>query len=118
MIDIAQHGWFGLLFALFIGHAIADYPLQHEFMAQAKQPKYWKEIKDSKGFEWAFILGFHSLIHGGAVWLLTGSMMLGVIETVLHFLIDHARNRERIGFITDQLLHLGCKVAYLVFFFV
>ena len=117
MIDIAQYGWLGILFALFIGHAIADYPLQHEFMAQAKQPKYWKEVKSSKGFEWVFVLAFHCFIHGGAVWLLTESLLLGLIETVLHFLIDVARNQERICFISDQLLHLGCKVGYLIFLF-
>ena len=108
-----HYGPFGLLFALLIGHALADFPLQQEFIAQAKNPKYWKSIKDAKGVEWIVVLGSHSLIHGGAVWILTGSLWLGVVETILHFLIDMLRNQERTSFLTDQLLHIGCKLAYM-----
>ena len=115
MIDIAQHGWLGVLFALFIGHALADYPLQQEFIAEAKKAKFWKDQPDSNGWEWALVLGFHSFIHGGLVWWVTGNLALGFIEVGLHFFIDHVRSQKRISFTTDQLLHLACKVGYLLF---
>ncbi len=111
-----HYGIGGLLFALFFAHALADFPLQQEFIAQAKKPDFWKEQESSNGFEWIFILGAHSIIHGGLVWLVSGSLLLGTIEVTLHFTIDHLRNKQLMSFTTDQLLHLCCKVAYLFFF--
>ena len=54
----------------------------------------------------------HALIHCGAVWLISGSVILGLAEFVLHWLIDFAKCEKWIGFSGDQFLHYLCKAAY------
>lgn len=98
-----------LLFALLIGHALADYPLQGDFLARAKNHK-----QPVPGVPFYQALGAHSLIHGGIVWLITGFWWLGLMEISAHALIDYAKCDGRIGFNVDQGLHAICKVAYVL----
>lgn len=84
-------------------HWVADYPLQGDFLAQAKQ----------KGPLRVYHLIAHAGIHGAAVFLVTGSIWLGLIEWVLHTGIDEAKTRGKTSFATDQFLHIICKAAYL-----
>jgi hypothetical protein len=105
-----------LLFALLIGHALADYPLQGAFLARAKDRHsdsgaLFGEQKAPKGL-WIHALTAHSLVHAGAVWLITGSVLLTVVELLLHWLIDFAKCEGWTGFHTDQLLHVLCKIGY------
>jgi hypothetical protein len=93
-----------LLFALLIGHAIADYPMQSDWMAKNKSHKNFDH--------WGIVLAMHCLIHGGAVWLFTGSYILGVIEVIVHYFIDILKNLGRIDFAEDQILHIVSKIAY------
>jgi hypothetical protein len=114
-------GWAGaaaLMFALVIGHAVADYPLQGSFLASAKNrhldpTDLFGETSPPRGL-WIHALTAHSLIHAGAVWLVTGSLLLGSVELVLHWLIDFIRCEKKIGYTTDQMLHVACKAAYAV----
>jgi hypothetical protein len=96
-------------FALLIGHALADYPLQGDFLARAKNAS-----NPVPGVPWYQALGAHALIHGGAVWLVTGVWWLGAMEVVVHALIDHAKCTGRITFNIDQGLHVVCKGAYVL----
>lgn len=98
-----------LLFAMLIGHAVADYPLQGDFLARGKNHR-----NPITGIAWWIILPAHALIHGGAVWAITGSSLLGLLETVAHCLIDWLKCDERTSFITDQVLHVICKVMWVV----
>jgi len=52
-------------------------------------------------------------MHGGAVALATGSVMLGALETVAHFFIDLAKCRNMTNPGQDQVIHLGCKALWL-----
>lgn len=72
-----------LLAALLIGHAIADYPLQGDFLAKAKNHR-----DPIPGINWCIAMAMHCLIHGGAVWLITGSFFFGMVELIIHFIID------------------------------
>lgn len=101
--------------ALAIGHAVADYPLQGSFLAKAKN----RHSDTSNYFGastpagvWLHAMTAHSLIHAGAVWLITGSAVLAVIELVAHWTIDYVKCEEWIGFNTDQFLHYVCKIIY------
>ena len=105
-----------LLWALILGHALADFPLQGTFLAVGKDrhadlaaatgiPKWPKGI-------WIYCLTIHSMIQAGAVWLITGSVILSLVEFVLHWLIDLAKNEKYTGFYGDQGLHILCKVFY------
>lgn len=109
-------GFLLFAFALFIGHALADYPLQGAFLASGKNRNcdcsmFFVGSSVPKGL-WIHALTAHSLIHAGAVWLITGSVFLGLVELVVHWLIDFVRCDERISFNTDQLLHYLYKVVY------
>jgi len=107
-----------LLFALLIGHALADYPLQGAFLARAKDRHsdsgaLFGEQKAPKGL-WVHALTAHSLVHAGAVWLITSSVLLAAVELVLHWFIDFAKCECWTGFHLDQVLHVLCKIGYVL----
>jgi hypothetical protein len=118
LLNIHPHcpiGALCLLLALAIGHVIADFPLQGLFLSEAKnrhlQVSQPVETKSPRGL-WFQGMSAHSLIHCGAVWLITGSVILGLMEFVFHWIIDFAKCENWIGFNTDQFLHYCCKLLY------
>ncbi len=107
-----------LFFAMIIGHAIADYPMQGAFLAKAKDRysdsgQLFGESHPPKGL-WIHALTAHSLVHAGAIWLITGSPLLAAIETLLHWFIDFAKCEGWTSFTIDQLLHIVCKAIYAI----
>lgn len=102
-----------VFFWMLVGHALGDFALQSDWMVQNKNPrKYKKKAPDRRDLIWLHVLTAHALIHGGAVALATGSALLGVAETVAHWLIDYGKCNRHYGFHVDQFLHLGCKVVW------
>ncbi len=102
-----------LFFLLIAGHALADFVLQSDVMAAAKNRH--NAIHKNRGEHfppWQYWLGAHTLIHGGIVLLVTESLLLGFIETVLHTTIDFLKCEGKLTFHQDQALHLLCKVVY------
>lgn len=93
--------------ALIVAHAVCDYPLQGDFLSKAKN-----RTAPIPGVPWQQALGAHAIMHGGAVWLITGSLWLGLAETVAHALIDDAKCRGRLSFNADQALHVVCKLLW------
>ena len=96
---------FTLLILLLVGHALADYPLQGDFLAKAK----FGTIPGIPGW---YALAMHSLIHAGFVLWFTGSITLTGIEFGAHALIDTLKINNRISFMVDQALHIACKLGY------
>lgn len=96
-----------ILALLILAHLLADYPLQGDFMAKAKNP-----LAPIPGCPWLTILLSHAAIHAGFVWLITGVWWLAAIELFVHALTDYAKCRNEIGFNTDQAIHIGCKVLF------
>jgi hypothetical protein len=92
------------LFTLLAAHWVADYPLQGDFLATAKQ----------NGPLRAYHLVAHAGIQGGGVLLVTGSLWLGLLEWAAHTLIDEAKTKGKTTFAQDQILHIVCKVAWAV----
>ena len=66
---------------------------------------------------WGWWLGAHAATHGFAVALLTGIPVLGVLETLLHAIIDWAKIRFRFSLTLDQILHLSCKFIWVFLLF-
>lgn len=103
-----------LFFALVIGHAVADFWAQSDALAKMKNRN-----RDSSSFVppgqkpqtvWPYALTAHALMHGGAVWAITGLWYLGAAETVLHWCIDFGKCENWYGIHQDQAAHIACKV--------
>lgn len=94
-----------MLLMLLAAHALCDYPLQGEFLSQGKNSKI-------SGVPWYQCMTAHCLIHAGAVTLVTGIWGFGVLEFVLHFMIDYMKVKGLTSFNEDQAMHVGCKLVY------
>jgi hypothetical protein len=90
---------------LLIGHALADYGIQSEYVATARSRKV---------VGWFYPLTAHALIHGGIVAVVTGSIGLGIAEFVAHWFIDFGKGEGAYGIHADQFLHILCKVLWVV----
>lgn len=101
-----------LLFLLFAGHALCDYPLQGDFLARGKN-----RFNPLPGVPWYQCLGAHALIHAGAVFLITGSLLLACLEFMAHVVIDDLKCAGWYGFNVDQALHFLCKLAWVAYLF-
>lgn len=96
-----------LALMLIAAHWVADYPLQGDFLARAK----------AEGPLRVYHLVAHAGIHGGAVALVTGSVWLGLAEWAAHTLVDELKVRGWTTFALDQILHVVCKIAWLLIVF-
>jgi hypothetical protein len=94
---------------LVLGHFIADYPLQGDFLSHGKNPN-----SPYPGFPWQWCMLAHTAIHAGAVYLVTGSLWLAAAELVIHWATDYLKCARLIGVNADQIIHLSCKVLYAV----
>ena len=104
-----------VFFALVIGHAICDFPLQGPFLASGKNRHVKMPDPEGDPFPgnlWAYCLTAHSLVHAGMVWFITGSALFGLIEFVCHWAVDYAKCEKWTNFAGDQALHLLCKVGF------
>lgn len=107
MIHFFHSSFFVLVFWLIVGHVIADYPLQGDFLAQGKN----RNTPVGKVF-WPHALFAHSMIHAGFVALFTGSVVLGVLEALVHAVTDWLKCEGKISLRTDQSIHIVCKVIW------
>jgi hypothetical protein len=96
-----------MLIALLMAHAFFDYAGQGDFMSKAKN-----RYAAIPGVPWAQALGSHALMHGGAVALITGMPALGILEFVAHWVTDDLKCSGKIGFNTDQAIHIACKAVW------
>lgn len=103
--------WMELFFLLCCGHALADYPLQADFLAKGKN-RHTPVIPGQ--LFWPHCLTAHALIHAGTVWVITGSMACALIEAAAHWWIDFAKCEGWTNIHVDQLLHYACKLCYAV----
>jgi hypothetical protein len=99
-----------MCFMLVVGHAVCDYPLQGEAVAINKNPLANTPLQ--KMVPWWYWNMAHALMHGGAVALITGSVWLGIAETVCHFVIDYGKCLGKYSIHVDQVLHMVCKMAW------
>ena len=94
--------------ALVVAHAVADYPLQGDFLSKAKN-----RANPIPGVPWWQAMWAHSAIHGGAVALVTGIWWLGVLEAIVHFWIDDLKCNGKLSFNQDQFFHIAFKCLWL-----
>ena len=107
-----------VLFALLLGHAVADYPLQTDYIARFKN---WNNASppppgQKQQAVWPYVMSAHAATHSAAVWIVTSSLTLAACEFVAHWLIDAAKCAGRTDIHTDQALHVVCKVLWLALY--
>jgi hypothetical protein len=107
--------FFELLFWLLVGHAIADFAAQSQYMADSKNRHSNPHSKNV----WGWILNWHSLIHAGVVAACTGYVWIGMLEYFAHMTIDYLRCEGKLGqgdrgYHVDQVLHILCKVVWTI----
>lgn len=107
MMGTLATGSVAMLVLLGAAHFLADFPLQGDFLAQAKN----RHTKAGEIF-WSYALPGHALIHGAFVMVITGSVWLCIAETIAHGVTDWLKCEEKISARTDQAVHLACKVAW------
>lgn len=104
------------LFWMLVGHALADYPLQGEFLAQAKN----RHTPIGAQF-WPWALGAHALIHGGAVagavllatpGAMGAAILLGLCEAAVHAWTDFLKCDNHLTLHEDQLVHIAAKFCW------
>lgn len=89
------------------GHAAADYPLQGDFLAKAKN-----RAAPLPGVPWYQALGAHAIIHGAVVGLVMRSPALGIAEAVVHAVTDDLKCRGKLTYNQDQAIHVASKVLW------
>jgi len=102
---------FNIFWFLLVGHALCDYPLQGDFLAKGKNHQ-----RPLPGVPWLHCLIAHALIHSGAVLLVTGSMVLALLEFFAHAVIDYLKCADWFDYEIDQILHILCKMAWFVIY--
>lgn len=95
--------------ALMVGHVFADYVFQSAQMAEWKSPKASVPARAGKWWWWMLA---HGTVNGTFVWMVTGSIGLGVLETVLHCIIDIEKCMGYFSAVEDQLGHIVCKALW------
>lgn len=104
---------------LLFGHCIADTVFQPMSMSAGKRKD--REIDMScvppgqKPINlWYMWMTHHAVVHGGVVAIITGRYEFGVLETILHWIIDFYKCKNKYGPNVDQILHLTCKLIYVI----
>lgn len=101
------------LLLMVAGHFVCDYPLQGEWLSKIKNHKI-----DLVGERiWPMSLLGHASIHAAMVGLVTGSLLLATLEMIVHTITDYAKCDGRIGYNTDQYIHVACKVVWAALMF-
>ena len=101
------------LFMLIFGHALADFVLQPDAMGYGKNRNdKIHHTEDSLFPVWYYWLTAHSLIHSGVVFMITNSLLLALLEFVIHWFTDFAKCEGWIGLHHDQAIHISCKIGY------
>jgi hypothetical protein len=95
-----------MLLLLVFCHFLADYPLQGDFLAKAKNP-----VNPIPNIPWYQAMVAHCSIHAGFVFLVTGNFLFAGIEFFVHYLTDTAKCKGRISYNIDQFIHIITKIV-------
>lgn len=101
-----------VIFLLLAAHALCDFPLQGDAVAVNKNRHAKTTLQQHVPYYYWLVS--HALVHGGAVAVITGIPVLGILETISHLIIDFSKCEKWINIHTDQLLHVLCKLLWAI----
>lgn len=104
-----------LFYQLLVCHALTDFGIQTNSIGLYKNrhhpvPDYLQSVLPP----WWIWMTAHTLIQSGMVYFVTGSLTLGLVEFVVHWITDNAKCDDKIGPITDQVIHVACMLIYAI----
>ena len=94
-----------LMILFILCHALADYPLQGDYLSKAKAGLI-------PGANRHYALFMHSSIHAGLVFLISHSYIITAGELLIHYVTDELKVKHKISYALDQAIHLTCKVIW------
>lgn len=105
------------LLLLIFGHVVGDFVFQSDAMAKGKNRHRQIDMGSIPPGQapqtvWPYFLTAHAIVHGGIVTIVTGNILLGLAETVAHWIIDFGKCESWYGIHIDQLLHFVCKLLW------
>jgi hypothetical protein len=102
---------------LVVGHFVADFPLQTDWIAKFKNRHNASSPPpgQSQQTPWPWIMTAHAATHAAAVLAITGSPWKCAAEFVCHWLMDFAKCEGAWNLHIDQCLHLTCKLVWWLF---
>ncbi len=106
-----------MLWWLLVGHAVADFWAQSSEIAKMKNRHSIYNSNADLSCLWPYAMTAHSMIHGGAVAFITGSIILGTLEIIAHWIIDFGKCEGKYGIHIDQSLHFICKCIWVLMAF-
>jgi hypothetical protein len=101
-----------LLLALALSHFVADYPLQGQYLAEAKRAAL-------RTFEGTWALVAHAAVQAGSAGVAAAVLggpwaVVSLLVGVSHFAVDLGKVRNIIDYRADQALHLTVMAAVAV----
>lgn len=101
---------FEMFFILLCSHSIADFALQNDYIAQAKNrnSELGKDV-------WFMVLPAHGFIHAGLVYFVTMNIYASIFQFITHVIIDFVKCENKIGYKTDQALHVFIMLLIAIF---
>ena len=107
-----------IFFVLIFAHAVGDFAIQSDKMAILKNPNNMPaSFAGMLSNEWwVWFLSAHAIIHGGLVFMATQSLLIGVLEVVVHWIVDLLKCKKFLTIKTDQYLHIISKVIWSVMY--
>lgn len=101
-----------MLYQLLLAHAVTDFALQSKEMAVGKRGQGDVPPGVIPVTVWPFWLVAHGAVNAAGVYLVTGSIVVSVMELCLHVVIDRAKTLNKTTVYEDQALHLASKIFY------
>lgn len=93
-----------LFMKMLLIHWLMDYPLQGDFLSRAK----------ALGPLRRYHLIAHAGMHGCAIAWLLSNPWIGLAEWLAHTITDELKVRNIISFQVDQLIHVLCKIMWVI----
>jgi len=98
-----------MLWWLIVGHFVADYTFQPDFVA-----KFKARANSLEAVPWYYVLTSHVATHAAVVGIITGSAWIALAEAVIHFALDFAKCENLTNIHVDQAGHILCKVLWVM----
>lgn len=104
-----------LFFKLIMMHALTDWALQTEFIARTKGRHTIPDYLDKDHLPmWPYTLTAHALVNALGVYIVTNRWEFGVLELIVHWVVDFLKCEKLLNLHGDQLLHILSKIIYCV----